>query len=114
MKRYIKKILICIIVPIFFLLLAIFGFVQLEPLPKIKTDISKAFVGDSHFFSINDSLIPQSISISSGSESYYYSFYKLKKFLAISRKVIFAIKPLPSLFFLISNKAIFIIAVFVW
>ncbi len=74
MKRYIKKILIYVIGPIFFLLLAAFGFVQLEPLPKIKTDISKAFVGDSHFNSIHDDFIPQSINISTDSESYYYSF----------------------------------------
>ncbi len=87
MKRYIKKVLICTIVPVFFLLLVTFKLAQLEPLPKIKTDISKAFVGDSHFNSVHDDYIPQSINISSGSESYYYSFYKLKSFLGINPSI---------------------------
>ncbi len=90
MKRYIKKILtflICTIVLVFFVLLTAFKLAQLEPLPKIKTDISKAFVGDSHFNSVHDDYIPQSINISSGAESYYYSFYKLKRFLEINPSV---------------------------
>jgi len=47
---------------------------------KIEENINKLFIGDSHFeFSINDSLIPNSLNISYSADNYFYSYLKLRE-----------------------------------
>ncbi len=48
---------------------------------KLSSNITTIFIGDSHIqTAINDSLIENSINISSTAESYYYSYYKLQRY----------------------------------
>jgi hypothetical protein len=46
---------------------------------KVSENVNNLFIGDSHVMhGINDSIVPNSINLSLNSESYYYSFYKIK------------------------------------
>jgi hypothetical protein len=46
---------------------------------KVPGNVNTLFIGDSHIMQgINDSMIPNSINLSLNSESYYYSYYKIK------------------------------------
>lgn len=50
---------------------------------KIQSDVVTIFIGDSHIQqAINDSIIPNSINVAMNSESFYFSYYKLKLLLA--------------------------------
>ena len=46
---------------------------------QIKGNISDIYIGDSHIkHAINDSIIPNSLNIAESSESFYFSYFKLK------------------------------------
>jgi hypothetical protein len=49
---------------------------------SIEKNINKVFIGDSHFeFSINDSIISNSLNISYSADNYFYSYLKLRELL---------------------------------
>jgi hypothetical protein len=87
MKNFIKKITIFFLI---LLLLIIVPFVFLNIYHslffnefKLSKNISTLFVGDSQIqTAINDELIKNSINIATSAESYYYSYYKLQKYLS--------------------------------
>lgn len=86
MKNFIKKITIFFLI---LLLLIIVPFVYLNIYHSLffnQFNLSKSinviFIGDSQIqTAINDELINNSINISSSAESYYFSYYKLQKYL---------------------------------
>lgn len=84
MKHFIKKIIflffgfLFIFVPLLLLFVYYVGAVSSNY--KIDPTITTLYMGDSYIeCAINDSLLPSSINIAASSESYYYSYYKLKK-----------------------------------
>lgn len=85
-KIFIKKVVsffsILLLITIFlFTLLNLYHDLFLNEV-KLSGNISTIFIGDSHIqTAINDSLIENSINISSTAESYYYSYYKLQRVL---------------------------------
>ena len=83
MKKFIKKTLLILILPaitciLFFLLFN--GFVSKQYSKfQLDSNVSRIFIGDSHINKcINDSIIPNSLNLSENSESFYFSYYKLK------------------------------------
>ncbi len=70
-----------------FAIIAIIGFfyalnwVLIRNFKLVKEDTTTLLLGDSHIqFSLNDSIIPHSINVAVGGESYFYSYQKLKFF----------------------------------
>ena len=55
---------------------------------KLSSNITTIFIGDSHIqTAINDSLIENSINISTTAESYYFSYYKLQRYLPANPQI---------------------------
>ncbi len=55
---------------------------------KIENNITTLFVGDSHIEkAMNDSLIANSLNIAQNSESYYFTYYKLKRILDANSQI---------------------------
>ncbi|MBK9099375.1 MAG: hypothetical protein IPM14_14920 [bacterium] len=55
---------------------------------RLNSNINTVFIGDSHIqTAIDDRLIENSINISSTAESYYYSYYKLRRYLSSNPQI---------------------------
>lgn len=55
---------------------------------RLSSNFTDIFIGDSHIqTAINDSLIENSINISTTAESYYFSYYKLKRYLPANPQI---------------------------
>lgn len=80
MNQFIKKTLIFIFIPVIITLLGlVYLNYSIEKKHTVKSNISTVFIGDSHIqLAINDSVIPKSKNIANSSESFYFSYYKLK------------------------------------
>ena len=86
MKKFIRKILLFSTIPLIVGIVALFLFINhinnLSTDYKIDTNITSVYAGDSHIeLAINDSLIPKSLNFAANSESFYFSYYKLKMLL---------------------------------
>ncbi len=82
MKQFIKKIFLFISLPLVCLIVGLFLFSHIT---KIYTDfqfnksIKELYIGDSHIqCAVNDSLLKNSKNLATSSESFYFSFFKLK------------------------------------
>jgi hypothetical protein len=81
MKPFLKKIFIFISIPLFFLLISILliFYISKKIDYKINNNIKEIYIGDSHIqCAINDSLLTNSKNASTGAESFYFSYFKLK------------------------------------
>lgn len=80
MVQFLRKVVVFLIIPLIFILGVLLGLNFLVKTDcKIKTDINSLFIGDSHIqLAINDSIIPQSLNVGTTSETFYFSYYKLK------------------------------------
>ncbi|MCC7332563.1 MAG: hypothetical protein IT232_08145 [Flavobacteriales bacterium] len=83
MNHFFKKIITFIIIPMFFGLLILLISNQLvKTNHTFNTNVRTIFIGDSHIqASIIDSIVPYSKNVGISSESYYFTFYKLKSLL---------------------------------
>ena len=86
MKYLIRKTLIFILAPalaiVSIIFIASFLLRSLAYNDKVDSNISTVFIGDSHIqLAINDSIITQSLNLAKESESFYFSFFKLKMLL---------------------------------
>lgn len=86
MKLFIKNVLnfhlllIIIVIPIFILFILFVN--NLFCKIPIKSNIETVYIGDSHIENaVNDSLLINSINLASSSESFYFSYFKLKTIL---------------------------------
>lgn len=83
MKRFIRKTILIIILPaiIGFPLFVLFvdSVSNLSSKVQLDSNVSRIYIGDSHIQkAINDSLIPNSLNLATSSESFYFSYFKLK------------------------------------
>lgn len=83
MKKFITNTVVFISIPIVIGIPILFAFdLYVNGLyndDKIKGNISDIYIGDSHIkHAINDSIIPNSLNIAESSESFYFSYFKLK------------------------------------
>lgn len=86
MKNFLKKVFYFLMIPSS--VFSLFFIVFIAYLNKISDNYELnpekeiLFLGDSHIeCAVNDSLIPKSLNLGKSSESYYFSYYKLKKLL---------------------------------
>ena len=83
MRRFIKKSFVFLILPIIIggLIFPVFviGISTIASEDQLKPYIKNVYLGDSHIqYAINDSIIPNSLNLATTSESFYFSYYKLK------------------------------------
>lgn len=79
MKKFIKKTLAFLILPIIAGILFVICINNLSSEYQLKSNIKNIYLGDSHIQqAINDSIIPNSLNLGLSSESFYFSYYKLK------------------------------------
>jgi hypothetical protein len=83
MKKFIKKTLAFLILPIIAGISIFLVFVicinNLSSEYQLQSNIKNIYLGDSHIQqAINDSIIPNSLNLAASSESFYFSYYKLK------------------------------------
>ena len=82
MKLFFKNIFRFSVIPLLFLLLVIVSayYVSTKIDYKINPNVTDIYIGDSHIeCAVNDKLLNNSKNIATSSESFYFSFYKLKK-----------------------------------
>ncbi|MFA9189939.1 hypothetical protein AAGV28_01030 [Flavobacterium sp. FZUC8N2.13] len=80
MSQFLRKVVVFLTIPVIFILVVLIGLNFLVKTDyKIKPDINSLFIGDSHIQqTFNDNLIPQSLNCGIASESFYFSYFKLK------------------------------------
>lgn len=83
MKKFITRVTVFLTIPVFagIIFLAAFSSIvsSISKEYKLEPDISELYIGDSHIqCSVNDSLISGSKNLGHTSESFYFSYYKLK------------------------------------
>lgn len=83
MYKFIRKLIVFLIVPALFMILVLLSLnVFVKTNYKVKSGITNVFLGDSHIqLAINDSLILESLNCGATSETFYFSYYKLKNLL---------------------------------
>ena len=86
MKKFLKNILVFTLVPIIIgiplTLILVIYVTKVSDEYKIDSNISRIYIGDSHIQeAVDDTLIPHSLNVATNSESYYYSYFKLKTLL---------------------------------
>jgi len=86
MKQFLHKIVKLIIIPMIIFGLSFLGFVlvvsNISSPPELNQNITEIYIGDSHIrHSIDDSIIENGKNVALNSESYYFSYYKLKQIL---------------------------------
>lgn len=92
MNIFIRKSIIFLIIPLglIIILFLTLNFINIKVTKKYKIDskINSIFIGDSHIRqSINDSIFSKGINLSENSESFYFSFYKLKAIIPQNRSI---------------------------
>ena len=83
MKRFLRKTLTFLIIPTIIgssiFTLFVIWITNLSSEYQLKSDIRNIYIGDSHIEkAINDSIMPNSLNLGTTSESFYFSYYKLK------------------------------------
>ena len=82
MKRFLRKTVIFLGIPVIFLLSLIlfFSFYLSQQAFILDSNISEIYVGNSHIkMSVNDNLLTKGKNVGDFSEPFYYSYYKIKK-----------------------------------
>lgn len=85
MKAFIKKICIFLLLPLlvgialFLLIISYTNKLYINNPIKIESNVSTIYIGDSHIeLAIDDRIIPNSKNFATSSESFYFSYFKLK------------------------------------
>ncbi len=86
MKQFIKKTTLFVGVPLvlftLFIIVLEFANYKKAKTEHLNSSITRIFIGDSHIEqAINDTLLEHSVNIAQSSESFYFSYYKLKHIL---------------------------------
>ncbi|HEX6430456.1 MAG TPA: hypothetical protein VF008_22345 [Niastella sp.] len=82
MKQFIRKIFAFTVIPLACIVigLILIAYISKTIDYKLGPGITEIYIGDSHIqCAINDSLLENSKNVSKAAESFYYSYYKLKK-----------------------------------
>jgi hypothetical protein len=91
MKGFIKKITVFLslaILAIIAIVISSNSIVESQSSFKIDDDITKVVIGHSHSeCSVNDSILKNSINLSSSGESYFYNYQKLKKVVGDNKQI---------------------------
>lgn len=90
MKLFVKNIFAFFIIPLIFLIISllIISFISTKINYKLDNGVTEIYIGDSHIqCAINDSLLKNSKNVSEGSESFYFSYYKLKKLIEENQNI---------------------------
>ena len=90
MKQFIKKIFIFISIPLTLILISLLlVFYTSKKIDyKLNKNIKEIYIGDSHIqCAINDSLLTNAKNVSKGAESFYFSYFKLKKLLEQNQQI---------------------------
>ena len=90
MKQFIKKIFVFTSIPLICLIvgLLIIFYISKTIDYKFNKSINEIYIGDSHIqCAVNDSLLNNSKNVSTSSESFYFSYYKLKKLIEENKNI---------------------------
>lgn len=91
MKHFIIKTFITLLIPLIGGLSVVFSLSYIASKSvdyKLKPGTTKIFIGDSHVqLAINDTLLKNSVNVATSSESYLFSYYKLKRLLEINPEI---------------------------
>jgi hypothetical protein len=91
MKGFIKKIIVFLSLAILAIMTIVISsnyIVESQSSFKIDDDITKLVIGHSHSeCSVNDSILKNSINLSSSGESYFYNYQKLKKVIGDNNQI---------------------------
>jgi hypothetical protein len=90
MKKFLNKLFLFISIPTTLLLIAIaiIGYIANHLDFKINSNINEIYIGDSHVqCAINDSFLTNSKNVSRGAESFYFSYFKLKKIIEHNKQI---------------------------
>jgi hypothetical protein len=90
MKYFLNKLMLFSLIPLFGLIIGLLViFYTSENIDyKINSNVKEVFAGDSHVqCAINDNLLKNSKNISTNSESFYFTYFKLKKLLEANKQI---------------------------
>ena len=90
MKQFLKNILVFTSIPMICLIIGLIMIFYISKTIdyKLNKSIKEIYIGDSHIqCAVNDSLLINSRNVSTNSESFYFSYYKLKKLIEENQNI---------------------------